>query len=177
MSQGTGSEVAPQVIYRSHVSVEAKLGGIKLISLPAESAPVPMGMHGAIAKHYKLAEGAFTPHASTLDYVVGATAGCLTGTLARALMANKIPVGDGRLQVEAIGELEAEDGVLVIRRIQVLAHLKAEASQRELAQQTVSQYAMKCPVYRSLYKAIEITTDLDFLPINPAGYGDTGCKR
>ena len=74
---------AVEVIYRSHVSVEPKPGGIKLVSLPEESAPVPMGLHGPIAKHYKLAEGTYTPHASTLDYVVGATAGCLAGTLGR----------------------------------------------------------------------------------------------
>ena len=160
-----GSEEASKVIYRSEVWIEAKPGGIKLVSLPAESAPVPMGMHGAIARHYKLAEGTFTPHASTLDYVVGATAGCLAGTLGRALAASKIPVGDGRLQVDAVGELEAEEGVLVIRRIRVTAHLQAEASQREQAEQTVRQYAMKCPVYRSLYKAIEITTELDFQPL------------
>jgi len=169
MSQAASrSETSSNVVYISHVRVEAKPGGIKLVSLPAEPVPVPMGMHGAIAAHYKLAEGAFTPRASTLDYVVGATAGCLTGTLGRALSMRKIPVGDGRLQVEAFGELEAEDGVLVIRRIRVVAHLKADASQREDAEQAASAYAMKCPVYRSLYKAIDITTELDFEPLNPA---------
>jgi uncharacterized OsmC-like protein len=156
---------AVEVIYRSHVSVEPKPGGIKLVSLPEESAPVPMGLHGPIAKHYKLAEGTYTPHASTLDYVVGATAGCLAGTLGRALAAQKIPAGDGRLHVEADGELEVEDGVLVIRRIRVVAHLKAEESNRQAAEQVIAYYAMKCPVYRSLYKAIDITTELDFEPI------------
>jgi uncharacterized OsmC-like protein len=67
-----------------------------------------------------------------------------------------------RLQVEAVGELEADDGVLVIRRIRVVAHLKADASHREAAEQVTSSYALKCPVYRSLYKAIDITTQLDF---------------
>jgi len=124
-----------------------------------------MGMHGAIASHYKLAEGTFTPRASTLDYVVGATAGCLTGTLGRALAASKIPVGDGRLKVEAIGELESDEGVLVIRRIRVIAHLQAESSQRATAEQVIAVYAPKCPVYRSLYKAIDITTTLDFQPL------------
>jgi len=165
MSEARVASEAPGVVYSAHVVVEAKLGGIKMITLPAESAPVAMGMHGPIAKHYKLSEGAYTPRASTLDYVVGATAGCLTGTLGRALAANKIPVGDGRLQVEAFGDMEAEDGVLVIRRIRVVAHLKAEASQRETAEKTAREYAMKCPVYRSLYKAIAITTELDFQPL------------
>jgi uncharacterized OsmC-like protein len=168
LATGIGSEVAPDVVYQSHIRVDPRAGGIKLISLPAESEPVPMGMHGPIAKHYKLAEGAYTPHASTLDFVVGAAAGCMTGTLGRALAQSNIPVGDGRLQVEAYGEIAAEDGVLFIRRIRVLAHLKADASKREQADRVIAQYAMKCPVYRSLYKSIEITTELDFQPMNPA---------
>jgi uncharacterized OsmC-like protein len=159
-------ELHPEVIYRSVVRVEPRPGGLKLITLPAESEAVPMGMHGAIAAHYKLAEGTFTPHASTLDYVVGATAGCLAGTLGRSLAARKIPVGDGRLQVEAIGELEAEDGVLVIRRILVIGHLVADPEQRVAAEEVVKSYAMKCPVYRSLYKAIDIKTELDFKPLS-----------
>jgi uncharacterized OsmC-like protein len=161
----TRSAVAPDVVYQSHVTVDARPGGIKLISLPAESEPVTMGMHGPIARHYKLAEGAYTPHAATIDFVVGAAAGCLTGTLGRALAQAKIPVGDGRLQVEAYGEIAAEDGVLFIRRIRVLAHLKAEASHREAAERVAGEYAMKCPVYRSLYKGMEITTELDFQPL------------
>ena len=162
------SDSQPEVIYRSKVQIEARPGGIKMVTLPAETEPVPMGMHGAIAAHYKLAEGTYPPHASTLDYVVGATAGCLAGTLGRALAASKIPVGDGRLKVEAIGELESDEGVLVIRRINVIAHLQAETSQRPTAEQVVAVYAPKCPVYRSLYKAIDITTTLDFQPISPA---------
>src|SRR5260370_40357248 len=143
MSQkGVGSQTGGEVVYHSHVRVESRPGGIKLVSLPAEPAPVPMGMHGAIAKHYKLAEVRFTPHASTLDYVVGATAGRLAGTLGRALTIRKIPVGEGRLQIEAIGALEGEDGVLVIRRIRVVAHLQADASRREAAQQATSSYAL-----------------------------------
>ena len=103
---------------------------------------------------------------STDEILVGATAGCLAGTLGRALTIRKIPVGEGRLRVEAVGELEAEEGVLVIRRIRVVAHLKADASHREAAEQTISSYALKCPVYRSLHKAIDITTELDFQPNN-----------
>ena len=53
-----------------------------------------------------MSEGAFTPHASTLDYIVGATAGCLMGTLNRALQVRKIVTTDGRLESEAVGEIE-----------------------------------------------------------------------
>jgi uncharacterized OsmC-like protein len=156
------------VVYRSEVRAEPAAGGVKLVYLPMESEPVAMGMHGAIAGHYKLPEGAFTPHASTLDYIVGATAGCLMGTLNRALQVRKIATGEGRLKADAVGEIEVEDGVLVIRRIRMLVHLRAEAPQREAAERVINVYASHCPVYRSLYKAIEITTQLDFQPIPDA---------
>lgn len=159
------SDVKPEVVYRSRVQVEAKSGGIKLIHLPIESEPVPMGMHGPIAAHYKIPEGAYTPHASTLDYVVGATAGCLMGTLNRALQVRKIATDGDRLRAEAVGELEIEDGVLVIRRIRMIVRLKAKESQRETAQRTIEIYASGCPVYRSLCKAIDITTELNFEPV------------
>ena len=153
------------VVYRSEVRVEAKPGGIKMVHLPAEPEPVSMGMHGAIARHYKLPDGAYTPRASTLDYVVGATAGCLMGTLNRALLARKIETSDGRLEAKAVGELESEDGVLVIRRIRMQVRLRAEESQRDTAERVIAVYATACPVYRSLYKAIDISTELDFQPV------------
>jgi uncharacterized OsmC-like protein len=161
-----GSENKAEVVYRAHVRVEAKPGGLKLVSLPAEAAPVGMGMHGAIAAHYKLADGSYTPRASTLDYIVGATAGCLAGTLSRALAVRNIPVHDGRLDIEAFGDIENEEGVLVVRRIRVVAHLKAAPSLRETAERVIPIYAQKCPVYRSVHKAIDITTELDFQPID-----------
>jgi uncharacterized OsmC-like protein len=160
----THSESPSQVVYRSEVRVEPLAGGIKLVYLPQESEPVPMGMHGPVAKHYKMPDGAFTPHASTLDYIVGSTAGCLMGTLNRALKVRNIATDDGRLTAEAVGEIEVEDGVLVIRRIRLLVRLRADASQREAAERVIRVYAPQCPVYRSLYKAIDITTALDFQP-------------
>jgi uncharacterized OsmC-like protein len=160
------SEVKNTVVYSARVRVEARPGGVKLIHLPPEAEAVPMGMHGPIAKHYKISEGTYTPHASTLDYVIGATAGCLMGTLTRALQVRQIATEGGRLRGEAIGEIEAEDGVLVIRRIRMLVRLEAEESQRGAAERTIEHYASRCPVHRSLHNAIDISTELDFRPIS-----------
>ena len=154
-----------EVIYRSNVRVTVLPGAIKSVSLPAESAPIRMGLHGALAEHYKLSAATFEPCASTLDYVVGATAGCLMGTLGRTLAGYKVPTTGGRLQLEAEGQIEIEEGVLVIRRILVVAHLQAEESHRVSAERAVAEYSARCPVYRSLYKAIDITTELDFQPV------------
>ena len=159
------SQADHQIVYSARVRVEARPGGLKLIHLPAEAQPVPMGMHGPIAKHYNVLDAAYTPRASTLDYVIGAAAGCLTGTLSRALLTQQIATGGDHFQTEAIGEVEIEDGVLVIKRIRMLVRLEAKEAQRDAAERIIRNYAMRCPVYRSLYKAIDITTEMDFQPI------------
>ena len=164
MSSPTLQSVKPEVVYVSKVQVEPRTGGLKLVHMPVDLEPVPMGMFGAVAEHYKVPEGTYTPHATALDYVVGAAAACLMGTLNRALQARKIATDSGRLTSEAFGEVEVEDGVLVIRRIRILVHLRGPEAQRETAERLIPVYASGCPVYRSIHKAIEITTELDFQP-------------
>jgi uncharacterized OsmC-like protein len=66
---------------------------------------------------------------------------------------------------EAVGEVELEDNVLVIRRIHVVLTLKAEESHRDTASRVHGFYADKCPVYRTLKPAIAITTELVFQPL------------
>lgn len=61
-----------------------------------------------------------------------------------------------------MGEIEKEEGVLVIKRIHVRMNLKAPSSQRETAERVHGFYQDRCPVYRSLRAAIAITTELVF---------------
>ena len=72
-----GSKVAAMsnVVYRSHVRLERVKGPIRRAWLPAEREPVTFGVHGAIAEHYKVSPKVAEPHATTLDYIVAATAG------------------------------------------------------------------------------------------------------
>jgi len=63
------------VVYRSRVRIERVKGPIRRAYLPAEPAPVTFGVHGAIAEHYKVSPDVLEPHATTLDYIVAATAG------------------------------------------------------------------------------------------------------
>jgi hypothetical protein len=64
-----------EVVYRSEVRVDRVKGPLRQAFLPAEPQPVPFSTHGAIATHYKAQPGTYEPHATTLDYVVAATAG------------------------------------------------------------------------------------------------------
>ena len=63
---------------------------------------------------------------------------------------------------EAVGEVELDDNVLVIRRIHVVLRLSAEEAHRETARRVHGFFAERCPVYRTLKPAIEITTELVF---------------
>ena len=60
------------------------------------------------------------------------------------------------------GEVEKEDdGVIVIRRIHVMYHLKADEAHRETIERVHDFHADKCPVYRSICTSIDITTDYE----------------
>ena len=64
-----------------------------------------------------------------------------------------------------MGEVETEDHVLVIRRIHTKLKLKARAEHWDTARRVYGFFADKCPVYRSLKAAIDITTELVLEPV------------
>jgi uncharacterized OsmC-like protein len=66
------------------------------------------------------------------------------------------------LTADATGEVETEDGVLIIRRIHVVLRLKAAPEHRQTVERVHGIFADLCPVYRTLKPAIEITTELAF---------------
>lgn len=61
--------------YTARIRVEHAGGPVKLVFLPAENDGIVMGVHGAIAEHYHISPEACPARASTIDYVIGATAG------------------------------------------------------------------------------------------------------
>lgn len=61
------------------------------------------------------------------------------------------------------GEVELEGKVLVIKRIHVTYQVTASAEARETIERVHGFHADYCPVYRSLYKAIDITTDYELI--------------
>ena len=66
----------------------------------------------------------------------------MLGTFGGALEARQIDASDGKLTAEVTGEVETEDNVLVIRRVH-------------------GMYAMNCPLYRTLHKAIQLTSSYE----------------
>jgi uncharacterized OsmC-like protein len=87
----------------------------------------------------------------------------MIGTFGGALEARKINASDGRLTARVRGEIEVDDGVLVIRRIHVAMQLQAEDEARQTVERVHGFFADKCPVYRSLRAAIEITSSYELI--------------
>lgn len=68
------------------------------------------------------------------------------------------------MTANAIGEVEVEEGVLVLKRIHVVLTLKEVAPEKvEAARRAHDAFKTKCPVYRSLHSAIDITTELNIV--------------
>jgi uncharacterized OsmC-like protein len=84
----------------------------------------------------------------------------MMGTFGGALEARQIDASDGKLTAEVRGEVESEEGVLVIRRIHVAMHLIASQDKRELVERVHGFYAMRCPLYRTLHNAIQLTSSV-----------------
>lgn len=88
----------------------------------------------------------------------------MLGTFAGALDARKIDAKNGRLVAEVRGEVESDEGVLVIRRVHVKFLLRGPEDARETVDRVHGVYAEKCPVYRSLRPAFQITSAWELVP-------------
>ncbi len=64
-----------EVVYVSEVRIERVKGPLRRAYLPAEEEPVLFGVHSEVAEHYGVDPAVHEPQATTLDYVVAATAG------------------------------------------------------------------------------------------------------
>ena len=85
----------------------------------------------------------------------------MLGTFGGALEARQIDASGGKLSAEVTGEVESEDGVLVIRRVHVAMMLKAAEESRATVERVHGMYAMKCPLYRTLHRAIGLSSSVE----------------
>jgi uncharacterized OsmC-like protein len=88
----------------------------------------------------------------------------MMGTFGGALEARQIDASNGKLTAEVTGEVETEEGVLVIRRIHVAMRLVAAEETRATIERTHGIYAMHCPLYRTLHKAIQLSSSFELVP-------------
>ncbi|MGH2698648.1 MAG: OsmC family protein [Actinomycetota bacterium] len=86
----------------------------------------------------------------------------MTGTFGSALEARKIEASGGKLTTEVTGEIELEDGVLVIKRIHAHYTLRGgDGVDGAVVERVHGFHARRCPVARSLQGAIEVTTSYE----------------
>lgn len=83
------------------------------------------------------------------------------GTFGGALEARQIDASHGKLTADVTGEVGQEDGVLVIRRIHVAMHVAAPQETKSTVERVHEVYAMHCPLYRTLHKAIQLTSSFE----------------
>jgi hypothetical protein len=87
----------------------------------------------------------------------------MMGTFGGALEARQIDASGGALTADVVGEVETEDNVLVIRRIHVAMRLRASTDVRDTVERAHAVYAMRCPLYRTLHTAIQLTSSYELV--------------
>ena len=87
----------------------------------------------------------------------------MVGTFGGALEARHIDASNGKLVAEITGEVETEEGVLVVRRIHVAMQVVAPEQSRDVVERVHGIYAMRCPLYRTLHKAIQLTSSYSLI--------------
>jgi organic hydroperoxide reductase OsmC/OhrA len=83
----------------------------------------------------------------------------MTGTLAVALAARKIPSQPDRLESEVEGYLENVDGKPLITRIKVHYKVRVPKGKREEAQRAIDVHEKGCPASQSVQRGIKIEWD------------------
>jgi uncharacterized OsmC-like protein len=87
----------------------------------------------------------------------------MMGTFGGAPEARQVDASDGKLTADVTGEVEEEEGVLVIRRIHVSMRLVAPEDLKEKVERVHALYPMNCPLYRALHNAIGRTSSVELV--------------
>jgi uncharacterized OsmC-like protein len=140
----------------SKVNIHKEAGKNKVKRIQFEGFPgvTRMGVHGGIAEFFKVAPD--EPLPSTLDYVVAAVGGCLTGTLAGALEARGIRADPEKLEALAEGQIEEIDGKLLLTHITVRYRIKVPKEMRASAERALEHHESRCPVSESVKRGITV---------------------
>lgn len=157
--------MADETIHEVRVHLTRERPPVRKAVMEMTGDEVTFGTPGWQGEHYGFAPGSVPEHPGTLDYLVASVAGCLIGTYGGALKGRGIDSAGDRLTADALGEVVVDpDGVLRLRKITVRYTLQAPEDTRESAERANAHHAAHCPNARSVAAAIEIVTELDFVP-------------
>jgi organic hydroperoxide reductase OsmC/OhrA len=162
-----------ETIHHVNVHLTRERPPIRRARLEMTGDEVVFGVPGWQGEHYGFDPDSVEEHPGTLDYLVASVGGCLIGTLGGALKARGIQTDGDALTADAEGEVVVDpDGVLRLRKIRVVYHLRAPEEKRAAAERAHTHHAAHCPNARSVAAAIDIVTELDLTPVEegvPAG--------
>jgi uncharacterized OsmC-like protein len=145
-----------RLVHSSKVKIHKEPGKDKIKQVRIEGFPdvTRMGVHGGVAEFFKVAPD--EPLPSTLDYVVAAVAGCLTGTISGALEGRGIRTDAEKLEARAEGRIEEVDGKLLLTHITITYRLKVPKDKRESAERALEHCESRCPVSESVKRGITV---------------------
>jgi uncharacterized OsmC-like protein len=113
-----------------------------------------MGVHGGVADYFKLKPG--EPLPSTLDYVVAAIGGCMTGTVAGALEARGIAATPEKLEAEVEGRIEEVDGKMLLTGVSIRYRLKIPKDKRAAVERALEHHEALCAGSESVRRGITV---------------------
>lgn len=145
-----------KLIQMSRVKISKEPGKSKIKRAEIEGFPgaIRMGIHGGIAEYFKLSPE--EPMASTLDYIVAAVGGCMTGTVGGALEARGISASPDKLQVEAVGTIEDVDGKMILTSIKLHYKLTLPKDKRAAAERALMHHEGLCAASESVRRGIKV---------------------
>ena len=158
--------MAEETVHEVRAHLTREQAPIRKAHLELTETDVTFGVPGWQGEHYGFPPGTVEEHPGTLDYLVASVAGCLIGTFGGTLKARGIVATGDDLTADAVGEVVVDpDNVLRLRKIVVRYTLHAAEEHREAAERANKVHAAHCPNARSVAAAIEIVTELDFMPV------------
>jgi uncharacterized OsmC-like protein len=160
-----------KLIQASKVKISKESGNSKIKRAEIEGFPgaLRMGIHGGIAKYFKLNPD--EPMASTLDYIVAAVGGCMTGTVAGALEARGVSAAPDKLQVEAEGTIEDVDGKMILTGIKLHYKMKVPKDKRAAVERALEHHEGLCAASESVRRGIKVEWESEIVE-EPSGETD-----
>jgi uncharacterized OsmC-like protein len=152
-----------KLIQKSKVKISKEPGNSKIKRAEIEGFPgaIRMGIHGGIAQHFKLSPS--EPMASTLDYIVAAVGGCMTGTVAGALEARGVSATPDKLEVEAEGTIEEVDGKMILTGVKMHYRLKVPKEKRATVERALEHHEGLCAASESVRRGITVEWDSEIV--------------
>lgn len=145
-----------KLIHESKVKIhkEAKKKKIKVAQFEGFPDVVRMGVHGGVAEHFKVQPD--EPLPTTLDYVVAAIGGCMTGTAAGVLESRGVNADPENLEVEATGKIEEVDGKMLLTGVTLKYKIKVPKDKRASVERALEHHEGFCAVSESVKRGISV---------------------